>query len=362
MAKGAYIGVDGVARKIKKGYIGVDGVARKIKKAYIGIGGVARPFWAGGKVTYYGYVTPLSANVSVCPRVPLGDKAFVMGLNNTSTVNVYDSSLTRTDTTLSFAGGDMGGTAVSYAVVGGGYNNGYLNTVNALDYALTRFVPTALSTTMYDCPGDVWSDTHAFIGCGRQNFNLYSNVVNTYDETLTRQNPANASSTHAFGGGGYWGKYGVFAGGIINNSSEKTSNVDLYDENLTLETIYLSSAKSRVSVQGFKNHLIVACGDPLTNVVECFDSDFVRTTLTPTPVAVLSPFIGVLEDYVLISGGYSSNGDITNTVSYDENLIQSTQTSLSTARNGSMDHAVTAGEYLLMVGSHTNTVEAYTLA
>jgi len=39
MAKGAYIGVNNVAKKIKKGYVGVDGVARKIKKAYIGIGG-----------------------------------------------------------------------------------------------------------------------------------------------------------------------------------------------------------------------------------------------------------------------------------------------------------------------------------
>ena len=48
MAKGAYIGVDGKARKVKKGYVGVDGKARKIKKAYIGIGGVAMPFFGGG--------------------------------------------------------------------------------------------------------------------------------------------------------------------------------------------------------------------------------------------------------------------------------------------------------------------------
>ena len=41
MAKGAYIGVNNVARKIKKGYIGVNGVARKIKKAYIGINSIA---------------------------------------------------------------------------------------------------------------------------------------------------------------------------------------------------------------------------------------------------------------------------------------------------------------------------------
>jgi hypothetical protein len=36
MSKETYIGVAGVARKVKKAYIGVDGVARKVKKAYIG--------------------------------------------------------------------------------------------------------------------------------------------------------------------------------------------------------------------------------------------------------------------------------------------------------------------------------------
>lgn len=48
MAKGAYIGVNNVARKIKNGYIGVDNTARKIKKGYIGVSGVARQFFAGG--------------------------------------------------------------------------------------------------------------------------------------------------------------------------------------------------------------------------------------------------------------------------------------------------------------------------
>lgn len=48
MAKGAYIGIAGKARKIKKMYIGVGGKARKVKKAYIGIGGKARLFFSSG--------------------------------------------------------------------------------------------------------------------------------------------------------------------------------------------------------------------------------------------------------------------------------------------------------------------------
>ena len=46
MARGAYIGVGGTAKKIKKIYFGVGGVAKKVKKAYIGVGGVAKLFWA----------------------------------------------------------------------------------------------------------------------------------------------------------------------------------------------------------------------------------------------------------------------------------------------------------------------------
>lgn len=49
MAKNAYIGVGGVARKIKKIYVGVNGVARKVKKGFIGINGVARQWFSDGK-------------------------------------------------------------------------------------------------------------------------------------------------------------------------------------------------------------------------------------------------------------------------------------------------------------------------
>ena len=48
MAKKMYIGVNGVARKVKTPYVGVDGKARKVKAGYIGVNGVARQFYAKG--------------------------------------------------------------------------------------------------------------------------------------------------------------------------------------------------------------------------------------------------------------------------------------------------------------------------
>lgn len=53
MAKQTYIGIGGVARKVKKQYLGVGGVARTVKKGYLGVNGVARQCFAGG--------TPLSS-------------------------------------------------------------------------------------------------------------------------------------------------------------------------------------------------------------------------------------------------------------------------------------------------------------
>lgn len=85
---GFYVGVDGVARKVKGAYIGVDGVARKIKKGYIGDeNGVARLCWSSG--------TPIS-------ELPVGKSIYLPmndGTNKEAIIihqglpsDVYDSS------------------------------------------------------------------------------------------------------------------------------------------------------------------------------------------------------------------------------------------------------------------------------
>ena len=52
MGKAAYIGIAGVARKVKQPYFGVGGVARKAKAGYVGVNGVARQ-WLSSKITFY---------------------------------------------------------------------------------------------------------------------------------------------------------------------------------------------------------------------------------------------------------------------------------------------------------------------
>lgn len=48
MAKGIYVGVGGIARKVNKEYVGLGGVARKVTKGYVGVGGIARECFSSG--------------------------------------------------------------------------------------------------------------------------------------------------------------------------------------------------------------------------------------------------------------------------------------------------------------------------
>ena len=104
MTKKAYIGVNGIARKIKKGYVGIDNLSRKIKKAYIGVGGIARPFWSGGTLTYYGTITPLSQARGYLSATSIKGYALFGGggyssSRYSSVVDAYDSNLTRSTPT-----------------------------------------------------------------------------------------------------------------------------------------------------------------------------------------------------------------------------------------------------------------------
>lgn len=128
MAKGAYVGVDGIAHKVKKIYSGVDNVARKVKKGYVGVGGIARPFFsAEAGLEYYGAIDPLSQTRRTLSATTVGNYAlFGGGLSGSSSykdiVDAYSYNLTRsTPTVLSAARYYLTATTVgNYALFGGG--------------------------------------------------------------------------------------------------------------------------------------------------------------------------------------------------------------------------------------------------
>ena len=130
MAKGAYVGVDGVAHKVKKIYTGVDNVAKQVKKGYVGVGGVARPFFsAEARLEYYGVITPLSVARYILAATTVGNYALFGGGERSDSisecVDAYDGNLTRsTPTVLSVARYYLAATTVgNYALFGGGYGS-----------------------------------------------------------------------------------------------------------------------------------------------------------------------------------------------------------------------------------------------
>ena len=85
MNKNAYVGVDGVARRVSTIYVGVDGVARHVIAGYVGVNGIARQFYpqsdtpidpeypdntsisiAASKCIVQGNTTLNQANMDVC--------------------------------------------------------------------------------------------------------------------------------------------------------------------------------------------------------------------------------------------------------------------------------------------------------
>ena len=101
MAKAAYIGVDGRARKIRKMYVGVDGAARRVKRGYIGVGGVAIPLFISGEAKKIDGVTGLSAARKYLRGARAGTCALFAGGGSDSSaafknVDCYAADLTRT--------------------------------------------------------------------------------------------------------------------------------------------------------------------------------------------------------------------------------------------------------------------------
>ena len=272
MAKGAYIGVGGVARKIKKGYLGVDGVARKIKKAYIGVGGVARLCWSSGELAYHGTATPL-----------------LVGRMQLAATSVGDFTL--------FAGGKTG-------------SRDFASTVDIYNASLTKSAVKALSAARYNLAATSTGSYALFAG-GNPTASTYSNVVDAYNTSLTKTTATTLSigrSQHTsapLGGATSVGSYALFAGGFIS-STAKTDVVDAYDASLTqTSAMVLSSKTSFTAATTVGDYALFVCG---TNgaYTDAYDSSLTKTTVSPLSASRNFSVGGTIGDYALFAGGLYS--------------------------------------------------------
>lgn len=384
MSKGAYIGVDNVARKIKKGYIGVDGVARKIKKAYIGVGGVARPCWGSGAPESWGTTTELTyQRCSEAYGTSVGNYALFATAGNsnpsfTSYVNAYDSALVKTTASnLSQNRFNMAATSVgSYALFGGGnyWQDSATSKVDAYNESLTRSTPTALSSNM-DMHNATSVGNYALFGGGNKAYGIdsdgngtqtASNVVNAYNASLTRSVPTALSTTRTTrNGAASNGTYALFAGGYYDYDSYG-NQVDAYNSSLT-RSAAATMSYNRHSVVGARvgNYALFGGGTRYSSGykyvpnVDAYNASLTRTTATAFPTRANNARMWEQFNGTTL-GNYAIFGLYEGIVAYDASLTQTILGQLSTPRYRVA--AASVGNYALFAGGSTGSQAGYTAA
>ena len=370
-----------VARKIKRDYIGIDDVARRVKKAYIGIGDVARPCWSGGKLEYFGTATALGEVRAGIIATTAGNKAlFAGGFGSdeaSARVEVYDTSLTRTDATeLSIANQSIGATTLNrMAIFAGGYAKvgssmtgvGY---VDVYDASLTKTTATALSENRYGMGATTLNGLAIFAGGNRtasQSASSQSTKVDVYNASLTRTTASSLSQARYNLAATTVGGNALFAGGCY--SSYGTNVVDAYDASLTRTTAPSLS-------QGREWHCATTVGDKALfagglygatayNVVDVYDASLTKTTATSLSSARYQIGAVTISDYALFAGGFNGTKRLSAVDVYDASLTKTTATSLSQARNAM--GAATISDYAIFAGGYDNSggklavVDVYTV-
>lgn len=271
MAKGAYLGINNIARKIKKGYIGVNGVAKKIKKAYIGVAGIARLCWSGGELKYKGQgVISLAETRSNLTGAATKNHAFFFGgtylwnnLNGAqNTVEAFDKNLTRYNAAnMVLKETDLPCGAIgNYAIVAEYYAERLYSYSNELTSELFYNLRTNknMYVTAYSAAGLIAGNQVLFVTYkyGGSSSTAYQTPV-TVSEDLTVSNLQISNYLERANRGTSFNGCAVYGGNLMYR------NIFVIDENLTEATytdiLYGNRRKAGAFVTA-GNHLLVGGG------------------------------------------------------------------------------------------------------
>lgn len=389
MAKGAYIGVDGKARKIKKAYIGVDGKARKIKKAYIGIGGVARPCWSSGELAYYGTITNLRKGTYNLAATTVGNYALFAGgygwnddvRGSTNTVTAYNNTLTRSSPSdLNKKTNKLTATTVgNYALFGGG--DGGSAAMTSYSTSLTRGTPEKLNVTssadVNGCSATTIANYALFAGGGTEYMNK---AVTSYDTSLTKGTPTELTTARDRPAATTIGNYALFMGGYVTSG---VNTVDAYDTSLTRSTpTVLSYRRYDAAATSVGNYALIAGGYNngtsygnygRQNTVEVYNTSLTLSAATNLQIERTDLTATTVGEYAIFAGGQmgpsSQTYDISSHVDvYNASLTRTIGTNLSEARK--FLAATSVGNYALIGGgfygsgsdTYSSDVDVYVVA
>ena len=234
-----------------------------------------------------------------------------------STVDAYNTSLTRTTaTSLREKKYSLTATTVGdHALFGGGFGNtsrggrNYLSTVDAYNTSLTRTTATSLSAARYRMSATTVGNYALFAGgVSRSNStDSYYSTVDAYNTSLTRTTATDLSEKKFYLSATTVGNYALFGGGCIGTYSS-TSTVDAYDSFLTRTTATsLNGVRDELGATTVGNYALFGGGlyrghyDVRT--VEVYDSSLTRTTATDLSHSRSSPEATTVGNYALFGGG-----------------------------------------------------------
>ena len=357
MAKGAYVGVGGVARKVKKIYIGVGGVARKVKKGYIGVGGVARLFFTSEPL-YAGTAAPLSvARAYLAGASNAYYAAFAsgsIGLTDIGNVDYYDAKLVKgllTSPNAGYACHHLEGAGNgSYVIFAGGTTSDLsdtLSSITAFNTSMTRFInaPT-LYQSVYGHSALSFGYLAIFIGGWRYTDSRtdQSHALNAIDTSMVNHYnnyglPLQRSSL----GSARTNNYAIFAGGSVTVGSG-TDVVDAYNSSLARAVpAKLPSAANTLTGATAGGYAVFINGP----MAVAYDDSLVQHILASPASYMIMAESASVDKYAIFAGGSDGNNAINNVLMYDDSLVASYASLVSATRSGASavigNHALFAG-------------------
>ena len=388
MSKGAYLGVDGIARKVRKIYVGVDGVARKVKKGYIGVNGIAHKFF-GGELRYYGTPATLS-HVSLLP-VGSANSEYALfalvgwtipnGMQYQSVGNAFNKQFTRSELEIPWTVREGRGLATQkHAFFAGGYanNGGNVKTVIPYDTSLTQKTAADLLQGNVKTPAGAVVGDYALFG-GSENYvdSTIWRKVSVYHSTTLTQSEASLTRTLFNVKGADNGTYAVFAGGgykTSNGSSSATPSRTAvgFDESLTRVTATDLNSTTKPTLAVRAGDYAVFIGSSRS---DAYDKNLTKVSGSALSLTRSSVTAVTLDQYGLCAGGrvprsgkvseyYTDVVDV-----YDASLTRQTITNLSLGR---LPAGAVLGDYALFAGgkyyktgtlvsTDTDVIDVYTV-
>lgn len=380
MSKGVYIGVNGVARKVKNVYIGVSNVARKVKKGYIGVGGVARPFLSS-EVEYYGTTTSLSVPRCWYSAEAIGNYAIFAGgatlgaEHDTYNKNLVKGTAAAFQTLLQYTGSAKIG---NYAIFAGGFNfnaGGAAKKVEAYSSTLVRNNNAAdlISCSIYACVGTHTNNYAIFAaGTGNDNINFWDDdTVIAYDSNLIQHSVAKTSlnimsyrrqydnqrikETNGINFNGNAIFYGSTGYLIDPNRVDISSQIVVYDNNLTVKNLWCFAHYQCACGAAASNTRLVLCGGypsaqsgTVPHTVS-FNTNLVRTDLGYIDSRKYETKGFYKHGTYYFIGGFQGGTAVTDLL-YDSNLVYSTKTSTIDVSGRILSKHVEIGDYVLNGG------------